>query len=245
MKLILKRAESPIKLFCFGLFFCLSILIFAKYWSDFRRSEERGRVVSSMLKEQDAARVTNPDIDFNLKSTFQWMNESPELERWLVAQVARGVDPVQIASDLEGLSTQQIYSEVMANSLKRWIVSLREWGKSREIGDTLPPRRLLELGRLRNFEASGYQRTGKEYDAAVLYLWSNSLLTQFVIESPQDPYVAEALYLLGMTDLRLRHVASKALRADRLLNLCSELYPRSIWASQAYALWRTKLGSGA
>ena len=129
------------------------------------------------------------------------------------------------------------HSRAMEVSLGRWRDGLRRWTNEMH-SRSLSPDELIQEGRSHYFEAAGYNKIGRRYDGTVLQLWTISLLTRFIAKRPFDPQVPEALFMLGVEYLNLGQALPSMMRGDRILNLCSELYPDSFWANRSNGVWR-------
>ena len=132
-------------------------------------------------------------------------------------------------------------------SVVRWANTWDSWSKVPARNDVglngLTAHQLLIEGRQRFFEASGFEKIGRTYDAAVLNLWAIVVLTQFVEKNPYHPEIPETLYMLGEAYMDLGSGLPSQVKADRVINLCSELYPDSVWANRANSLWREQYTS--
>jgi hypothetical protein len=212
------------------------------------QDNERSHLIASIVREEASALARIEDLEGRVRAEPGWPNDYLQLESWLIRQVFSGVSPAEISSRLGSLSAPHSYSSGMRRSLERWTYALDRWaagGVGSEVGLTrwrAPPE--LVLGRTLHVEAEGYHSIGRDYDAAVLDLWTARALIAFVEKDPGAPEAPEALYLLGEGIFRLRHALNGSVRADRVLNLCSEFYPDSIWARQATSLWRSEIGHG-
>jgi hypothetical protein len=233
----------------------MSLLLTLKSVGDYRSSRERGRFVVSMIREYRAGMLTH----FKAQS-FKVDHESLEtdpaaLQAWLVQRFLEDSRPIQISQKLDRLSHYSLAtphsSSVLRKTFKRWNESLIRWERTLGSGESMisggsyekvPPQLLFKQARLHYFEASGYQKIGKKYDASILYLWSFELMSRFIQADPLSSEVPQALYLLGASQVRLREAFSSGLRSDRLLNLCVELYPDSVWATLARELLQEEFG---
>ncbi|MGZ3686997.1 MAG: tetratricopeptide repeat protein [Bdellovibrionota bacterium] len=219
----------------------MGVLLGARGADLFRRPHERGDLVVTVLKEQEQvlrgmSREIPPSVELR-----GWPDDFIALQQWLILTLARDHNPAIAARRLEALEQDRSISPVLMTSLRRWRSTLQQWS-----GMALPvsSESLLELGRLKHFEASGYRKIGRLYDGTALFLWSSTLLTRFIEENPGSKRVPEALYFLGINYLRLNYALPRVIRGDRLLNLCSEIFPNSIWAQQANEFWRKEMVHG-
>ena len=157
-------------------------------------------------------------------------NESlPTLQVWLVKQLLTKspVQTRQVSARLLELEMQKPEFEI---SLRRWRTGLLHWSDSENRSPATTSEDTLTDGRLLYYEATGYLKIGREMDATVLYLRSFDLLSRYIESSPTSPDVPEALFLTGVSKLRLSKALPSVVRGNRLLNLCVELYPDSVWA---------------
>jgi hypothetical protein len=238
------RIVQPIRLLgvaCISAFFVIAIIgLIGRPGS----SKERSRLLVSLLKEE-LSTLKNSPVDFHLlNSTRVWPDDFLLLESWVIQQIIHGASIEKTAQSLELLAAQHHYSRTMEVSLSRWNKALSSWAESRYMVSAHTPERLLEVGRQKHFEADGFQRIGRKYDAAILYLWSGTHLAQFVELNPESPDVPEALYLLGNCFLKLRHAFPTSLRMDRMTSLVSDLYPNSVWSRKASILWQEEMLNG-
>jgi hypothetical protein len=204
--------------------------------SEAHRSREKGRLVRSLVRQYSVGLAGSDLMELNSEVAKPWPNDSLILEQWLAVQVSRGRNPREIHEGLVSLLKHQPpLSQAMQLSVQRWSDGLERW--TRERLDTLSTgtHEALQRGRLRFLEAEGYSEVGLSYDAAVLYLWSASLLNRAIELGKADSDFPEALYLLGRIYLTLRHGLPKQFQGEQLLCACSDLYPSSIWASRANA----------
>ncbi|MBC7693198.1 MAG: hypothetical protein H7222_15645 [Methylotenera sp.] len=179
------------------------------------------------------------------------------LQAWLYQRIFQNNRPSTISKELTAFNQAGSYGPSSQILIKRWNEALGRWDKS--LSDGVPgrfsvnpvergerykflPEALFEQARLHYYEASGYQKIGRKFDASVLYLWSSELLSQFIQLNPSSPDVPQALFLLGASQVRMRTAFNPEIRSDRLLNLCVELYPDSIWATLARELRREEFG---
>jgi hypothetical protein len=131
----------------------------------------------------------------------------------------------------------------MRVTLGRWSHSLLDWQKEFKVGgDRVHSEDLMREGKQRYFEAAGFRKIGRAYDATILNLRTISLLTRFIHQDPYSSSVPEALFMLGAAYAGLGHALPKKMRGDRILNLCSELYPDSLWADRSQTIWREAYG---
>jgi hypothetical protein len=228
-----------------ALMFGIMVIALALRFSiEYRGSRDRGRFVASMVREQIGMIRQLPDPVHILHREANWPDDFLALQGWLVVKLARGHEPDQVRRELAAMASRHAFSPALATSLNRWQETLARW--SRTSGSdrlrVLSPAEAMAEGRRYFYEASGYRKIGRSYDASALYLWSASLLVNFIDRAPLDRDVPEALYLLGDICLRFRHALPPTLRPDRMLNLCSELYPDSVWGNRARALWMEDLG---
>ena len=240
---IRKAILGPLWLLSAGVFVTAVSLLILKVCEDSNRSRERGHLVASIVHEQAVAFQQENISDKVLDDLDKWPDDFLSLKNWVVIQTWRTGDPGQVSHRLRLISNRHSYSPVLRTSLRRWSEALTRWASESDHPEQMSPDELIQDARHRYFEASGYQKIGRQYDAAVLYLWSAAFLNRFVQTAPDDSRVPEALFILGEAYLRLQHALPTPIRSDRILNLCSELYPDSIWASRADALWKDEVSA--
>lgn len=166
------------------------------------------------------------------------------LQSWLILNSLRLRDPERLAGDLRQLSAWRSYSNSTDETLKRWDDALGRWSRWRGRREA-SARELLREGRKRFYEAAGYDRIGRAYDATALYLWAaDALLLYLDREEPAGAEVPEALFLLG--NIFIRHGTSlpRSFKADRLHRFLLNTYPETIWAERARSL-RHEIQGGA
>jgi hypothetical protein len=220
--------------------FATAGIVGLKIYEDSMRSHERGRLVSSIVDQQYLELSGHStQVATRVPSWVpKWNDDSLELKRWVVQEsFAKNANPAALASKLDLLSHAYSYSGPLEASLSRWKEVLARWAQNPENAITAPDK-LLEDSRQHFFEAVGYNKIGRPFDATILHLWTIGLLTRFIEMKPFDPGVPEALYMLGVSYLELGDALPHQMRGDRILNLCSELYPDSLWASRSNAIWR-------
>ena len=174
--------------------------------------------------------------------------DSLGLERWLIARALNGSRNYrELTSVLRSLAHDRTIPEWLQISVNRWANNCESWSNTPARTDLslsgLTAHELLKEGRQRFFEAAGFKKIGRSYDAAVLNLWVIRVLTQFVEKNPYHPEIPEALYMLGDAYIDLGTGLPPQVKADRVINLCSELYPDSVWANRANSLWREQYTS--
>ena len=220
--------SSVLALFCI---FIGSLII--RSTSDYNHSKERGRFVLSILKQdrKELALKQYMERDLSQATTKDLL---PILQVWLVKQLLIK-SPPQMASVHRRLIALEIEKPEIRVSLQRWESGLARWMNSEARNPNRTLRDMLNDGRIMYNQATGYRNIGREVDATVLYLGSFDLLSRYIEASPTSPEVPEALFLLGMTRLRLSKSLPACMRSNRLINLCVELYPDSIWANLSRA----------
>lgn len=202
-----------------------------------RRLHSRAYRVPAVIEDQLDRVVSSPPIGTGA-ATFEG-SEPLALQRGLLREALPPGDPESAAVWLTMVRQGARQPVAWAEAAARWITHER-------ILATLDPAaarvELLAQARRRHPEATGYRRAGDASDAIVHDLWGISLLTRFVMSSPLDPAVPEALFLLGDAYLRLRPVVLYPLRMERVLGTLGEEYPDSIWAARARRLWLEETG---
>ncbi len=214
------------------------VLIGNEAADELRRSPKKGRLVATIVREQFSRMGRLPAADHILIQEKSWPADFPVLRNWLIHQVVRGESPQKIASRLTQMAAGKDLSPTLRITIDRWRRSLNQWAS----GGSVPRAELLAEGRRRYLEASGYEKVERAFDATVLYLWSVRLLSQYIETDSEGLGIAEATYLLGVIDIRLKRLANMETRGDRLLLLCQELFPDSVWAEKAETLWRSESG---
>jgi hypothetical protein len=230
----------------FGLLFALG-MSFLKVYEDSMRVRQRARLVVSIVQEQDAT-LFHEQAGTAAPLMAVHEDESKEvipLRRWIIERFAASKnDPRVVAKDLDKILNQSNRSPLVLTALKRWQVTLDRWssGMSENSEDAKSPRALILLieGRQHYFESAGFRRIGRSFDSTILDLWTISLLTKFVEKYPLHPAVPEALFMMGDEYLSLGNALPSEVKSDRILNLVSEFYPDSIWASRANAIWKSE-----
>ena len=240
----LTRALKPVRLIAGSAIFVLVLILTIKSFQEFRRSQERGNLIASIVREHYSSLKDQVTPDDSIYSQKGWPDDFLGLQTWLIFRLAQSSSPASVADELASLAQRHAHSPVMQTALNRWQSSLNQWSGMDHLFASMEGSALLEEGRLKHSEATGYRKIGRQYDAVAHYLWSAAFLHRFIEQNPDDAGIPEALYLLGDVFLRVRHALPAQFRGDRILNLCSELYPDSIWAGQAYALWRSEIGNG-
>lgn len=222
----------------------LTLMIATKSYLDYQQSHERGRLVVSIIREQKSLLAQLPEPHEDFKKNKGWPDDYMALQSWLILQLAKNAQPAEADLRLSQVSDQRSYSPVLKASLDRWSQAFQRWEVSRSIAsqNLRTPEQLMEEARTRHFEATGFYRIGRMYDATALYLWSIELLSNFIESNPLHRDVPEALYLLGAAYFRFRGVIPNSVRSDRILNLCSEVFPETIWSERARAIWRNGVG---
>lgn len=170
------------------------------------------------------------------------------LKKWLVQEFLQGREISEIRSQLQGMARECAVSRETRATFRRWDEALSRGSRlyqaksfrlSPSAGHPLSAlniEKLIEGGRSEFFEASGYERIGRTEDGLVNSLIAISLLSQFARAAPLDSRLPEAVYLLGVSYRRLRTLFSDRI-GERLLLLCIDYYPGSVWARQASTVW--------
>jgi hypothetical protein len=218
----------------------------SKFYAEYRSSRERGKFVASLVQEQVAALRRLPVPEELVLSQKNWPDDFLALQGWVILELARNGDPEAVSKRIADTARGRDYSPVMRTSLERWKSALSEWSRVQfRRGDgEQSAEELLNQGRRRHYEAAGYRKIGRMYDATILYLWSADHLSRFIEANPNRSEVPEALYLLGDAYSHFRHVLPAGFRSDRLLNLCMELFPSTVWAQRARNIWSDEIIQG-
>ncbi len=231
--------------------FILLITVIVKSALSFHHSSERGRLVASVVLEQARSLTKDSVSDQVVESQKGWPDGFLLLESWLVSRPHLAQNPLKTARVLQTMAVNHSFSRVMGVSLDRWADALMRWEDFNHKSfsfSRMPAEELARalLGETRGLyaEASGYRKVGRQYDAAVLYLWSIDLATRFIEQFPRHEQVPEMLFILGDSYIQLKHALPLEMRPDRILNLCSEMYGESIWANQSTVLRKAELENG-
>jgi hypothetical protein len=237
-----------------GLMFALLFALgtsFLKVYEDSMRVRQRGRLVASIVQEQGNILFQDQSSGAALAAQREQASDPDFLRRWMIERFAATQnDPRVVSRDLQRVIGHSQESPFVLASLKRWQSTLNRWGtefssSSYASGDSRDDLKnshalmLLIEGRQHYFESAGFRRIGKSFDAAVLDLWTISILSKFVEKYPLHPAVPEVLFMLGDEYLSLGSSLPEKAKSDRILNLVPELYPDSIWASRANAVWKS------
>jgi hypothetical protein len=223
---------------------------FLKIYEDSTRSKERSRLVVSIVDEQ---------LDDLFNVTHAWESaQNPEGSRRARSMGANNLKLTPGHSNDELVELRQsiryrigsdrlIASSTWKPALSRWYRTLSRWAhqpSGTEQGlDHLSSDQLLSEGRKHYFEAVGLRKIGKPYDATVLNLWSIVLLTKFIEKNALSPAMPEVLFMVGDAYIGLDSALPFKIKRDRILNLCSELYPDSVWANRANSIWKEEFGN--
>lgn len=201
--------------------------------------QTRARYVRSVVRDQYIQLQALTHAHRPAPSVAQLAEPGRELalQRWLIANSLLPEGPQAVVRDLMSLRQSQALSPELQHALARWNDSLSRWATSNYLirirGSEQGFRRLLEEGRRRHEEATGFRRIRREYDATAHYLWTTAILTRYIEETPLDPRLPEALYFLGDSYIRFRRVLPSQMQVDRVLHLLTELYPASVWSVRA------------
>lgn len=222
--------------------FALGICL--KVFQDVDRSKKHGDLVAKIVASQVDILKNESVTDQALEQIPALPDDSLQLESWLIARLMRDRDPLQVSRYLEEMTAKSSLSMNLRVSLARWKEALSRWAYWLQNESQFSAEDLLREGRIIHAEASGYRKIGKSYDAVPLYVWSIYVLASFVERFSYDEQVPEALFLLGDSYFRLRLALPAQVRSDRILNLCPEFYPHSVWANQSNSLWRSEMSYG-
>jgi hypothetical protein len=229
----------------FGLLFALGAS-FLKVYEDSMRVRQRARLVASIVQEQGDTLFHEQagTVSAAVAAHDDGVKEFIPLSRWIIERFAAAQDdPRVVAKDLNKVLNHSSQSPLVLAALKRWQATLDRWSASltENSEEAKNPRALIVLieGRQHYFESAGFRRIGRSFDGTVLDLWTISLLTKFVEKYPLHPAVPEALFMMGDEYLNLGSALPTDVKSDRILNLVSEFYPDSIWASRANAIWKS------
>jgi hypothetical protein len=204
-----------------------------KYAGEVQGAKRKGRFAATILEYQLESGLQY----FKQKRVFpeKLTDDSPDLQKWLLYDLVRNRKPAATALRLENQIRGKALSSVMSLAISRWKDALLAWERDK---DRVASGSYLDAGLSLYEEAAGYDRIGLSYDATVTYLRSVYALLLFVEQSPNRVEVPQAIFLIGSALLKLKSVLPDDVNPDRILNLCIELYPNSIWASRAHAMRR-------
>ena len=235
----LKKVWRSLLLVGSCLAFVVGGIIVLKVYEDTMRTHERGQLVSSIVEQQFHDLSSGSQAgNFRRVSLESWRDDSLELKQWVFQQSLKlPGGPAATSRRLENLDQTRTHSTSMQISLKHWQSALRRWAAA-EKHKRFASEDFLKVARQTFFESAGLRKIGKSYDATVLYLWTISNLTRFIDSNPYDGKVPEALYMLVVAYMDLGHSLPTKMHGERILNLCSELYPDSFWANRSNGVWR-------
>ncbi len=229
----------------------LVLVLSWKNYEEYVRVRELGGFAASVVREQSDSLLQISRRRLSSKPqpsrpSGAWKEDAPELAQWLVTSSIVSSDPGKTLSELKRILRESKLTPSMHASMERWSEALGRWSKLRipaaEDSASAHSFELLDenlhLARSRYFEAIGYEKIGRGYDASVLYLWVIDLLVPFTQRALSHPQLPEALFLLGAAYFHLRSRLPEGIRGDRILNLCLEVFPETVWAGQAGLLWR-------
>lgn len=216
-------------------FFIISFgLLVVKFYEDSMRARERGRLTSSIVSQQFRQIQADERTWGSRPSGKKRADGSVDLSPWMTRETFLESDPKVLLNNLKTQLRHRLSSQDEGISFKRWETDLGHWRAERFSGDA----EVLSQARENYFQASGFSKVGRSYDATVLNLWTIRLLTDFIEKNSFDGQVPEALFMLGVAYRDLDHALPTGIRRDRILNLCSELYSDSLWANRANMIWR-------
>ena len=235
----LKKVWRSLLLVVSCLTFIVGGIVVLKVYEDTMRTHERGQLVSSIVEQQFHELSSGSQAgNFRRVSLEAWRDDSLELKQWVIQQSLKSPGgPGAASRKLENLNQTRNHSSIMQISLKHWQNTLRRWA-DQEKHKHFESAEFLKVAREAFFESAGLRKIGKSYDATVLQLWTISNLTRYINLNPYDGKVPEALYMLGVAYMDLGQSLPTKIRGERILNLCSELYPDSFWANRSNGVWR-------
>lgn len=227
----------PVQGLLIGAFF--SVLIFGamRGVAEYRGSRDRRHIVASLVREQ-LVEMRKATSSAELTKRRLWPDEFVPLRNWVV-NTGFVTSTQELSNALTELVRNRDFSHRLGASLNRWQETLSRWsGVEARIngshnGESVPG--LLSTARQCHFQATAYRKIGKSYDATILYLWTAVFLYRYIDRFPQSEQLPEALFLLGDAVLRLQN-------EPRLLSLCADIFPESVWAGQARAVMTSELG---
>jgi hypothetical protein len=220
---------------------------FLKVYEDSMRVRQRSRLAASIVQEQGNLLFHEQAGTVSFTPTPESVSgymEAIPLRRWVIEKFAEtNRDPRAVSKDVEKMLSRSKNSPQLMASLKRWQATLDRWSAGfSSARDGLQSSRALTLlleGRQHYFESAGFRRIGKSFDGTILDLWTITVLSKFVEKYPLHPAVPEALFMLGDEYFSLGQALPDNTKSARILNLVSELYPDSVWASRANAVWKS------
>ncbi len=208
------------------------------------QSMARSRLVASVVHEQLSSHPAQGGVELASLKEVAWSDELPSLELWLLGQWDQNFKRSQIEENLTQLMKKHAYSSRLKASLERWKASLRYVDFFEEMNRDPSPEALFFEAKHTYFESEGLKRIGRRFDAVVLDLWASQLLGRFIRMNPESGDVPQALFMLGATFVKLNKTVAESYSSSRIFNLCSELYPYSIWSKRANAYRRNEIGNG-
>jgi len=114
-----------------------------------------------------------------------------------------------------------------------------------ELDEPLDLHELLDIGRGYYYQAVALEKLGKQTASKVYYLISAHALIRFLYSDPSHIDIPEVLFFVGTSFLKFRDFVPSHARIDRILNLCDELYPNSLWAERARSSWNREVRDDA
>jgi len=208
---------------------CLAVTLpSSKLFLEYSNSQHRGHLASVLVSQQLAVlagpRVQHATVD------------NQQLQKRAISELLSGADPSAVLSSLAS-------PPLPPSTMTRWQSALMEWAKTPSA--RLSNDELLREGRHHYYEATGYERSHLTDDAKILFAWSAVSLVEFIRRAPAHKDLPEALFLLGTDIFRIRSALPEDFRADRIIYLCVELFPESVWADKAHELWMNEVGDHA
>jgi hypothetical protein len=219
-------------------------LILALFWislDQLRFASNRGRFVVAVVRDSLQSLQHLPDPAPLILSQRGWPDGFLSLQTWFIREAFLGTSPQDLRLRLNDMSEGRMMSSTLRMSLQRWDTALDRWERVRSTRDTTLPDSLLVEGRTVYHEADGYFRQGYSYDATVHYVWAIRALSRFIEFNPIHMSVPEALHLTSEALLRVRQALTGPLRSGRLIHLCVEQYPDTVWATLSRSLWREEM----
>lgn len=209
-----------------------------------RHSGDRNRFVAATVRDSIQLLAQDLGSSSSISTALRqsgWPDDFLALQSWLIREGLTGTPPDEIGRSLAQLRSGRRFSPVFETSLRRWGLFLESWNQASASWPVRPGASMLAEGRMAYHQAEGYSRQGKSYDATPLYVWSILSLVRFVESDSASDSVPEAVFLMGEAFVRLRRAFPSSARIDRILNLCADQYPDSVWASLSRSSW-FKLG---
>lgn len=236
-----------------GTAFFLSFIPLAGFLGYQRWTSQHSRLQKSHLawqrieKFEQVGRLFELDVDLSSSlHTDLWRaalgqdERFSRLCRWLVSSTLSGKSPEWIASNLRQNieSMPQRYQHYLKSVLFRdGLGGLEKWAKPQAKPqveqEPATPRTLFYKGESLYFQALGYRKVKRNFDAAIFYLRATRAFGAYIHEFPKEERVPEALFLLGAAYHALAEFLPRQMNSDVILKTVFELFPDTLWAGRA------------